>query len=301
MITRMSNSEHTPDWKKAFASRFIGANSLQQICPDISQQELESVDAIFSVQLSQDLLDKHPLNGEVLRQYLPDRLELVNPPGYEDDPVGDQQATQLNGVIKKYDHRVLLITSHTCPVHCRYCFRKDYPYTKESANTHQFSAALNFIAEDTSLNEVILSGGDPLSLEDDVLGNLIHSLERIAHIKTVRLHTKFPSIMPARITPAFLHVLQTCTLNKVCVFHINHPDEISKEFCAAVDNIKATQTTTLNQSVLLNGVNDNADTLIRLSHKTVFSGYSSLLSASAGSGSRHPSFPCQTITDYKYC
>ena len=268
----MPKPEHTPDWKKVFAGQYIGASELKQKCPEISQDELKQVDALFPVQLTKSLLDNHPIDGNVLRQYLPNAEELVNPPGYITDPVGDQQATQLNGVIQKYQHRVLLITTHTCPVHCRYCFRKAYPYPKENPNKHKFSEALNFIAQDTSLNEVILSGGDPLSLEDKVLAHLIHSLEKIPHIKTVRLHTKFPSIVPERITQDFLHTLQTCTLNKVCVFHINHPDEITEEFCAAVNKIKATHTTTLNQSVLLKGVNDNPKTLIQLSQRLFSTG-----------------------------
>ena len=263
----MLKSEHTPDWKKVFASRYVGAANLDQLCPEISQNELKCIDALFPVQLTQSLLDNHPVEGEVLRQYLPNADELINPAGYASDPVGDQDATQFKGVIKKYDHRVLLITTHTCPVHCRYCFRKDYPYPKENQNTHQFKRALEYIAHDSSLNEVILSGGDPLSLSDEVLAALIHSLEKISHIKTVRIHTKFPSVIPERITQDFLHTLQGCTLNKVCVFHINHPDEISEKFSLVAKKIKATNTITLNQSVLLNGVNDNADTLIQLSRK----------------------------------
>ena len=272
MITCMLKSEHTPDWKKVFASGYLGAGDLNQICPEISQQELAKVNSIFPVQLTQSLVDSYPAGGEVLRQYLPTAQELINPPGYANDPVGDQDATLFNGVIKKYDHRVLLVTTHTCPVHCRYCFRKDYPYPHDNPNTHHYKNALAYIARDSSLNEVILSGGDPLSLDDDVLARLIHSLEKIPHIKTVRLHTKFPSVIPERITQTFIDTLQTCTLNKVCVFHVNHPDEITDKFCTAAKNIKATGTTMLNQSVLLKGVNDNADTLIGLSRKLFAAG-----------------------------
>ena len=267
MIARMHSSEHTPAWKKIFANGYIGAADLKHLCLDISQEALDEINANFPVQLTQSLLDQHSLDGNVLRQYLPAQQELINPEGYSADPVGDMDATQQNGVIKKYNNRVLLITTHNCPVHCRYCFRKDYPYAKDNPNTHQFENALDFITKDTSINEVILSGGDPLSLEDDVLANLFQSLEKIPHIKTLRLHTKFPSIIPERITSDFLNTLKNCKLDKVCVFHINHPDEISEEFCAAVKQIKATNTTTLNQSVLLKNVNDNAETLIQLSQK----------------------------------
>ena len=166
----------------------------------------------------------------------------------------------------------MLITNNTCPIHCRYCFRKDFPYPETNPNSHQFENALSFCEKDKSINEVILSGGDPLSLEDTVLDKLYKSLEKIPHIKTIRLHTKFPSVYPERITQEFLTTLKNCALNKVCVFHINHPDEINQQFCEVVQKIKQTNTTTFNQSVLLNNVNDNADILIELSNKLFSAG-----------------------------
>ena len=198
---------------------------------------------------------------------MPNAQELVDLHDDSNDPVGDISATQPSGVIKKYAHRVLVVTSSTCPVHCRYCFRKNYPYAKDNPNTHRFESALKFCHDDTSINEVILSGGDPLSLEDELLEYLFSAFSEIPHIKTIRLHTKFPSIIPKRVTPHLLSVLAHSNLNKVCVFHINHPDEINAEFCDAVLAIKKTDTVTLNQSVLLNGVNDSAELLAELSHK----------------------------------
>jgi EF-P beta-lysylation protein EpmB len=205
-------------------------------------------------------------------QYLPSSLELIDPPGHTHDPVGDISATMQPGVIKKYNHRVLLITNNTCPIHCRYCFRKDFPYPQSNPNTHHFKQALEFCQQDESINEVILSGGDPLSLEDETLDHLFKAIEKISHIKTIRLHTKFPSVFPQRITDNLITILKQCTLNKVCVFHINHPDEINQAFCDAVQKIKQTNTTTLNQSVLLKNVNDDADVLINLSNKLFATG-----------------------------
>ena len=232
MIARMHSSEHTPAWKKIFADGYVGSAELKLLRLNINQDDLEDINAFFPVQLTQTLLDQHPVDGSVLRQYLPDAQELIHPEGYGADPVGDVHATQQSGVIKKYNNRVLLITTHNCPIHCRYCFRKEYPYKKDNPNTHQFKNALDFIASDISINEVILSGGDPLSLEDEVLANLFYSIEKIPHIKTLRLHTKYPSIIPQRITSDFLNALENCQLNTVCVFHINHPNEISDDFCA---------------------------------------------------------------------
>ena len=268
MITCNANSEHPPHWKKLFADSYVGLKALSEQPHYTSRQEqFNQIDKLFPVQLTQQILETFSANNEVLRQYLPSEEELNNPPGYSENPVGDIEATQLPGVIKKYDHRVLLITSNTCPIHCRYCFRKNFPYPETSPNAHMFSQALTYCAKDTSINEIILSGGDPLSLDDSLLKYLFQKIENIPHIETIRLHTKFPSIFPERITPELLSILEDSSLNKVCVFHINHPDEITDAFCKVAQIIKQTNTHTLNQSVLLNKVNNNANVLIELSRK----------------------------------
>ena len=268
MITCKPTLKHTSAWKKLFAESYVGIKEIAQFEGlNLDQAHLVRIDRLFPIQLDRRLLKNHALTSPVLRQYLPSTLELINPPGYSSNPVGDIEATQQPGVIKKYAHRVLLITSHTCPIHCRYCFRKDFPYTNSNANKHYFENALKFCARDNTIHEVILSGGDPLSLEDAMLEYLFTHLQSIAHIKTIRLHTKFPSIMPERITKKLLAIFKQCRLNKVCVFHINHPDEINHPFRDAVVKIKNTNTTTLNQSVLLKNINDNVDVLVRLSHE----------------------------------
>ena len=271
MIPRKPTSEHTLRWKKEFAASVFGQQALTEVLPqlDISIEDLRKIDKIFPIQIPSRLIAQNlgKRQQALLRQYLPNSQELIDSQDDSNDPVGDINATQISGVIKKYAHRVLLVASSTCPVHCRYCFRKNYPYPKDNPNTHQFEDALNFCRNDETINEVILSGGDPLSLEDELLEYLFNSFNNIAHIKTIRLHTKFPSMIPKRVTPHFLSVLTNSNLNKVCVFHINHPDEINAEFCDAVLAIKNTDTVTLNQSVLLSGVNDSAEILIELSHE----------------------------------
>ena len=268
MIPRKPTPKHTSAWKKLFAESYVGIKELTQFeALNIDQEHLASIDRLFPIQLDRRLLKNHALTGPVLHQYLPSALELINPPGYSGNPVGDIEATAQPGIIKKYAHRALLITGHTCPIHCRYCFRKDFPYAGSNASKHRFENALKFCARDHTLHEVILSGGDPLSLEDAMLEHLFTRLQSIAHIKTIRLHTKFPSIMPERITEKLLAILTQCDLNKVCVFHINHPDEISQAFRDAVAKIKNTDTTTLNQAVLLKNINNSADVLVRLSHE----------------------------------
>lgn len=269
MIQCKPGSEHPLHWKKIFSKSYVGIKSIHSKCEELNLNpiNLSKINALFPIQLTQQLLNDHSTDGPVLKQYLPSEEELYNPTTASNNPVGDIEATQLPGVIKKYRHRVLLIASSTCPVHCRYCFRKDFPYPATSPNIHHFEQALNFCIEDTSINEVILSGGDPLSLDDSLLAYLFASLEKIPHIKTIRLHTKFPSIFPQRITAELLEILKVTNLNKVCVLHINHPDEITSELRTAAKAIKQTNTALLNQAVLLNQVNNNADTLIGLSRK----------------------------------
>ena len=274
MIACMSSSEHPLYWKKVFAQSYVGLNELKPKLPDSHTMldQYQVIDGLFPVQVSRHLLEKFPVGHPVLKQYLPDIEELTNPPEYARDPVGDQQATLAGGLIKKYQHRALLITNSTCPIHCRYCFRKDYPYSQQTPQRHRFNTALKLIHEDPSLNEIILSGGDPLSLDDDLLDDLIKSIEKIPHIKTLRLHTKFPSIYPQRITQSLLNTLANCRLKKVCVLHINHSDELDDEFTQAAEKIKSCGVTLLNQSVLLKAVNDDVDTLIQLSHQLFASG-----------------------------
>ena len=273
MIACMSTSEHPLHWKKIFARSYAGLaelSALQQ--PHYEATTLQQIEQLFPVRLSKELLSDFKFDHPVLKQYLPDARELINPDGYGEDPVGDREATLAGGLLKKYQHRALLITTNTCPVHCRYCFRKDYPYSRETPNQHRYETALAAVKKDHSLNEIILSGGDPLSLDDDLLSYLFTSLAAIDHIQTVRVHTKFPSIYPQRVTDPLLSILATTRLNTVVVLHINHPDEITASVKYAAEQIKHTNTTTLNQAVLLRDVNDATDTLAELSHRLFSAG-----------------------------
>lgn len=293
----MPTPEHTLHWKKIFAQSYVGLaklRALQQL--NYEPTTLQQIEHLFPVRLSEQLLSQFEYDHPVLKQYIPDARELINPDGYSKDPVGDQDATLADGVLKKYQHRALIITNNTCPVHCRYCFRKDYPYSHETPNQHRFEKALTTLKNDQSLNEIILSGGDPLSLDDDLLGYLFDSLAAIKHIKTIRVHTKFPSIYPQRVTQQLLTLLQDTRLNTVIVLHINHPEEISPSLKYAAEQIKQTNTTTLNQAVLLKGINDHADTLVELSHKLFSAGilpyYLHLLDRARGTHHFHVDRAC---------
>ncbi len=199
----------------------------------------------------------------LLRQVLPLGEELVETPGFTRDPVGDLPSRGARGLLHKYQGRVLLITTGACGVHCRYCFRRHFPYSEESSADWQ--TTLDYLKADPSINEVILSGGDPLTLSDAKLAALADGLQSIPHIKRLRLHTRQPVVLPSRVDAPLLEWLGRCTLQKVVVLHTNHAREIDAEVRAACARLAAAGATLLNQSVLLRGVNDSTDALRDLS------------------------------------
>ncbi|HEY3643863.1 MAG TPA: EF-P beta-lysylation protein EpmB [Gammaproteobacteria bacterium] len=201
----------------------------------------------------------------LLRQVLPLGEELADVPGFVSDPVGDMPSVAAKGLLHKYRGRVLLITTGACGVHCRYCFRRHFPYSEENARSGEWQEALDYLRGDSSINEVILSGGDPLSLSDERLAGLVRSLEDVPHIKRLRLHTRQPVVLPSRVDEGLLAWLKACRLQKVIVLHANHAREIDSAVAEACSRLRAAGATLLNQTVLLRGVNDSADALSELS------------------------------------
>jgi EF-P beta-lysylation protein EpmB len=181
--------------------------------------------------------------------------------------VGDEAASRTTGVIHKYHGRVLLIASGSCAVNCRYCFRRHFDYRQHFAPRHNWQAAIDYLSARPDVHEVILSGGDPLTLQDETLAGLTHQLSTLQHIKTLRIHSRIPVVLPQRIDQGFLHWAETVALNKVMVLHVNHPDELSEAALQAIERLHQTGFVLLNQSVLLKGVNDQADVLAALSHQ----------------------------------
>jgi len=207
----------------------------------------------------------------LLLQVLPHLAEtLPQPKDFSHDPVGDHDATQVPGVIHKYHGRVLLITTAACAIHCRYCFRRNFPYADSHAGHNQWQTALNYIAGDKSIEEVILSGGDPLVLADHKLADLCQKLSEIPHLKTLRLHTRLPIVLPERINDNFLNWTNNARLKIVLVVHCNHPNEINNEVTVALKKLCDTGMPIFNQSVLLKNINDSVDILAKLS-KELFS------------------------------
>lgn len=204
-------------------------------------------------------------NDPLLLQVLPTAAELEVTPGFAADPVGDLQAMPLRGVLHKYRERVLLVTTGACAVHCRYCFRRHFPYSEANAATEEWSGAIDYIAADTSIHEVILSGGDPLMLADDRLSRLAERLAAIPHLRRLRLHSRLPVVLPERVTDELLAWLSGSRLQPVLVIHANHAQEIDSSVRAALARLRARNVMLLNQSVLLRAVNDSTDALADLS------------------------------------
>jgi EF-P beta-lysylation protein EpmB len=205
----------------------------------------------------------------LLRQVLPTAAEALSVEGFVADPVGDAGARRATGLLQKYAGRALLIATGACAVHCRYCFRRHFAYRDGSAQRDRFASALTALATAPAINEVILSGGDPLMLDDTVLAGLVTALEQQHGLKRLRLHTRIPSILPSRITRALCDRLAASRLDLIVVVHTNHPAEIDPDARRALASLRQIPATLLNQSVLLRGVNDEADTLARLS-ETLF-------------------------------
>lgn len=205
----------------------------------------------------------------LLRQVLPLEEELTPKPGFNPDPVGDSQATLLPGMLQKYEGRVLLVTTGTCAIHCRYCFRREYPYSEGQLGGDRWAAALERIAADPSIEEVLLSGGDPLTLPDSTLSDLLTRLEAISHLRRLRIHTRLPVVIPQRVTPELIGMLAESRLTPILVVHANHAAELSVQVAEAVEQLTKGGVPLLNQSVLLRGVNDSVTALADLSRRLI--------------------------------
>jgi len=205
----------------------------------------------------------------LLRQVLPVAEETAPAPGFLRDPVGDAAATIQPGVLQKYYGRALLITTGACAVHCRYCFRRHFPYQEAPQGSAAWDHALAAIRADASIAEVILSGGDPLMLVDRQLAELAERIAAIAHVQRLRIHTRLPIMIPSRVNKALLSWLTGSRLTPLVVVHANHAQELDAEVAAAVHRLRGAGVLVLNQAVLLRGVNDSVDAQLALSRRLI--------------------------------
>jgi EF-P beta-lysylation protein EpmB len=209
-------------------------------------------------------MEKNNINDPLLRQVLPMLEELTSPDEYSADPVQEQHLA-FTGLVRKYRGRVLLMVNGHCAVNCRYCFRRHFPYDDHKLSRQQWLTVINEIADDSSIEEVIYSGGDPLASSDKQLSWLTEEINNIPHIKRLRIHSRLPVVIPDRITDASVNWMQAFKGQTIFVFHINHGNEIDAQLSKAANKLKNAGILLLNQSVLLRGVNDCPDTLKSLS------------------------------------
>lgn len=214
-------------------------------------------------------MEKRTLEDPLFRQFVPlvDEERLVL--GFGLDPVGDAVSQKTPRLLHKYSGRVLLVCTSACAMHCRYCFRQEFDYAQGASD---FEEELEYIRKEQSIREVILSGGDPLSLDDRILGKLLSELAQISHLKRVRFHTRFPLGIPERIDHSLLKILEECSLQIWWVLHCNHPRELDEDVAEALSRVARQGIPLLNQSVLLKGVNDSVRVQKELCERLVDSG-----------------------------
>ena len=265
-------STQAPSWQQALAQAITDPNELCRelaLDPELLQEIEPAIDQ-FRLRVPRSFvarMEKGNPNDPLLRQVLPLGIEMQAVPGFTQDPVEERKVHPASGLLHKYRGRVLLTLTGACAVHCRYCFRRHYPYEEKVPALSEWQAALNYIAKDKSITEVILSGGDPLVLKDQSLEKFIKMLESIAHLKRLRIHTRLPIVISERITDAFITLLQKTRLQAVVVLHSNHANELDGSVAKAMLRCKDKNIILLNQAVLLRGVNDSVDALVQLSER----------------------------------
>lgn len=203
----------------------------------------------------------------LLLQVLPHHLELEEHPEFVTDPLGEEAANQLPGVLHKYQSRFLLTLTGACAVHCRYCFRRHFPYQENLPKQDDWPQIKAYIEQNPHINEVILSGGDPLTLSNRKLKLWIERLESLHQVKILRIHSRVPVVIPQRLDTELLEILKSTRLRIIMVIHANHAAELDDQTCAYLEKLSQHGITALNQAVLLKGVNDDAQTLIELSQR----------------------------------
>jgi len=270
----MSNSslQSKPSWQKALADLITDPEELwdlleldKKLLPEANQAVTK-----FSLRIPRTYvgrIEKGNINDPLLKQILPLGVELKQLSGYTQDPLEEKKANIIPGLLHKYHGRVLITLTSACAIHCRYCFRRHFAYTNNQLGKKNFQQIIQYIEQDKTLNEVILSGGDPLAVNDQLLWELSEALNKLSHVKRLRIHTRLPIILPSRITDSLLTWFDQLQQHAIVVFHVNHFKELDHEVSSALMKLYQTGVTLLNQAVLLKGINDEVDILVRLSEQ----------------------------------
>lgn len=263
-------STQTESWQKLLACAITDPAELLKILeldPNLLAPARQAAHD-FSLRIPRGFVNrmqKGNPHDPLLLQVLPLGAELQLTPGFYTDPLAEQAANPIPGLLHKYHGRVLLIMTGSCAINCRYCFRRHFPYSDNNPGSTGWEAALDYIRQDSTIKEVILSGGDPLLAKDAQLAALTQKIADIPHVQTLRIHSRIPVVLPERITDGCVEWLTATRLRCVLVLHINHPQEIDSSVEYAINRLR--NITLLNQSVLLKNINDSSKTLIDLSER----------------------------------
>jgi len=264
-----AQSQSTLTWQQSLQHAVRSADELLSLVAlDPSQVPLYDQSNLFPLLVPREYIARMTPgdpSDPLLLQVLPLQQENDRVPGFVADAVGDLVKESVPGMLHKYPSRILLIASGMCAVHCRYCFRRHFPYEDMPKSLEQWQPALDTIASDPSIDEVILSGGDPLSLGNAKLQQLIAAIETIPHVRRLRLHTRFPLMIPNRIDAGFLSIMRQTRLATYFVWHINHANEIDLEVARVARDLRHAGVSLLNQAVLLRRINDSLEAQRNLS------------------------------------
>lgn len=273
---QLPTQKTSPDtsWQQLFSESLLTPEQLvQQLAlPEALLTEIKQASELFQLRVPAPYLNrikKGDINDPLLKQILPLGLEAVQTPGYVTDPLQEKDSNPIPGLVHKYKSRVLLITAGACAVNCRYCFRRHFEYQDNAISSSRLEEISDYLIQHPEINEVILSGGDPLATSDHRLQQIVNTLEAIPHIKRLRIHTRLPVVIPQRVTEHLVNFLAESHLKVVWVLHINHPQEIDDHVRQASLRLKSGNMLVLNQSVILKGINDDVATLTLLS-ETLF-------------------------------
>lgn len=261
-----------PTWQSALSRAVTQLSDLYALLAlDLPQSDaILSAQQSFALRVPREFVARMEVGNPhdpLLLQVLPKAIEMQKTPGFSVDPVNESEKNPVPGLLHKYSNRVLLTLTGACAINCRYCFRRHFPYADNVPARANWDAALNYIRNDSHIEEVILSGGDPLVLKDHLLAEFALQLESISHVKRLRIHTRLPIVIPQRVTEEWIAWMTQSRFQMVIVLHCNHPNEIDDAVIQALKRLRDASITVLNQAVLLKDVNDNADALVALSKR----------------------------------
>ena len=276
MIPRIQSPEQRPLWQTLLSQAVSSTGELLKMLQiDPSQLKTRPLDNKFPLRVPRGFVQRMRIGDSrdpLLLQVLPVLEETQTAAGFVTDPLDELERMPVPGLLNKYQGRALLTATGACAIHCRYCFRRHFPYTDANPLTDQWQQSVQHVKQHSDITELILSGGDPLTLTDTRLQSLTGQLAGISHLRTLRIHSRLPVVLPERVDSGLLAWLESLPLKVVMVIHCNHANEIDTHVSKAMTRLQHAGVTLLNQSVLLRGINDSVDSLVNLSEQLFATG-----------------------------